>query len=95
MRRKLVWGGVLAIVGSIVFAGLAQSHNWNGPPPDPNTRGDRYVPKPPGTKSKYNFFFGPYVVPPGHDMNRVDVDVPLANGLVTSVEPARRSTPRR
>ena len=50
-------------------------------------RGDRYVPRAPGTTSKYNFWFGPYTIPPGHDLNRIDVDVPVANGLVTWAEP--------
>jgi hypothetical protein len=84
MRRQLAWGAILAIVGSIVFAGFAYSDDPSNPLTD---RGDRYVPEPPGTKSKYDFWFGPYVVPPGHDLNRIDVNVPLANGLATWIEP--------
>jgi hypothetical protein len=85
MRRQLALGGLLAIVGSIAFAGMAYSADE---PSNPlSDRGDRYVPEPPGTKSKYDFWFGPYVVPPGHDLNRIDVNIPLANGLMTWAEP--------
>ena len=53
-------------------------------------RTDRYVPKPAGTEEKVRYYFGPYTVPPGHDANRVDIDLPLANGYITSVEPGLR-----
>jgi plastocyanin len=53
-------------------------------------RGDRYIPKPAGTREKLHFWFGPYVVPAGHDLNRVDVDLPLANGMITQIAPGVR-----
>jgi len=86
MRRLLARAAVAAVAGSIAVASLAYS---NDPGPlDPVTqRGDRYVPEPPGTKSNYDFWFGPYTVPPGHDLNRFDVDVPLENGMATWIEP--------
>src|SRR4051794_36484934 len=89
MRRQLVWGGVLAIVCLIAGTGIAYSddHSHGSALDSLSHRGDRYAPEPPGTNSKYNFYFGPYVVPQGHDLNRIDVDVPLENGLVTWVEP--------
>jgi plastocyanin len=68
-------------------------------PPDPLVghpeqalldRGDRYVPKPAGTKEDLRFWFGPYLVPPGHDSNRFDVDVPLRDGMIVAVEPGLR-----
>ena len=50
---------------------------YSDPPDQPSDpivhRGDRYQPEPAGTKSNYNFWFGPYTVPPGHDPNRIDV----------------------
>jgi hypothetical protein len=89
MRRLFTRAALAAIVGSIAVVGIAYSHDHeHGDPLDPVLhRGDRYIPQPPGTKSKYNFWFGPYVVPPGHDLNRIDVDVPLGNGMVTWIEP--------
>jgi polyvinyl alcohol dehydrogenase (cytochrome) len=53
-------------------------------------RGDRYVPKPAGTVSTYTWYFGPYVVPPGQDMNRADIELPTQNGFLLSVEPSMR-----
>ena len=47
--------------------------------------GDRFVPKPPGTVEHLKFFYGPYAVPPGNDMNRFDVDLPLRNGFVEGI----------
>jgi plastocyanin len=53
-------------------------------------RADRYKWQPPGTQEKLRFYFGPYLVPPGHDANRVDVDLPLRDGFIVSVEPGMR-----
>ena len=53
-------------------------------------KGDRFVPKAAGTKEKLRFWFGPYVVPPGHDANRVDLELPLINGFMLSAEPGLR-----
>ena len=55
------------------------------------TRGDRYVPQPAGTKKSYSFWFGPYAVPPGHDANRVDLELPLEDGYIIAVEPGMRN----
>jgi polyvinyl alcohol dehydrogenase (cytochrome) len=53
-------------------------------------KSDRYQPKPPGTTERLSFVYGPYVVPPGHDMNRVDLDLPPNDGFMQSVEPGMR-----
>jgi plastocyanin len=42
------------------------------------------VPRAPGTLSQLQLTYGPFVVPPGHDLNRVVVDVPLRGGFVTA-----------
>ena len=39
-------------------------------------KSDHYIPKPAGTKETIRFWYGPYVVPPGWDANRVDLDIP-------------------
>jgi plastocyanin len=63
---------------------------------DPNARnpvtdrGDRYEPKPPGTVEKLSFFYGPYTMPAGWDANRVDIDLPVQNGMIITVEPSLR-----
>jgi plastocyanin len=60
-------------------------------PPSPSQpltdRGDRFVPKPPGTKEDLHFWYGPYTVPPGHDLNRIDLDLPVASGYIVTVAP--------
>ncbi|MDX6664832.1 MAG: hypothetical protein QOG68_1038 [Solirubrobacteraceae bacterium] len=53
-------------------------------------RGDRYIPKPAGTVENLTFYFGPYLIPPGHDMNRPDLELPLQNGFMLSVKPSLR-----
>jgi hypothetical protein len=53
-------------------------------------RGDQFVPKPPGTEEDLRFYYGPYVVPPGWDANRVDLTLPVSNGMVVSIEPGMR-----
>jgi plastocyanin len=53
-------------------------------------RGDQYVPKAPGTTENLRFYFGPYTVPPGHDANRVDLELPMRNGFILAIEPGMR-----
>src|SRR4051794_40986218 len=53
-------------------------------------RGDQYVPKEPGTVENLRFYFGPYTVPPGHDANRVDLELPMRNGFILAIEPGMR-----
>lgn len=54
------------------------------------SRGDRYKPKPAGTIEDLRLYFGPYVVPPGWDANRIDLDLPPLKGYILSVEPGMR-----
>ncbi len=56
-------------------------------------RGDRYVPAPPGTVKKMRFWYGPYTMPAGWDANRVDLDIPVHNGMIISIEPELRINP--
>ena len=50
----------------------------------------RYVPKQAGTEEQLRVWFGPYVVAPGHDANRFDLELPMRDGFVTTVEPGMR-----
>ncbi|HYF28732.1 MAG TPA: hypothetical protein VD931_23525 [Baekduia sp.] len=74
----------------VVPAAGAQAPGTGDPMEALTTRGDRYQPKPPGTVEDLKFWFGPYVVPPGWDANRFDLDLPLANGHILSIEPGMR-----
>ncbi|HVL89622.1 MAG TPA: hypothetical protein VM841_05230 [Actinomycetota bacterium] len=49
--------------------------------------GNRYVPAPPGTVQDLSYVFGPYVIPPGQDSNRITVDLPLTTGFIVAIAP--------
>ena len=90
-------GGLAATLCATVLlllpgaGGTALADQTNINPLDPVLDiGDRFVPRPPGTKEKLKFFYGPYPIPPGWDMNRIDLTLPLRSGMVTSVEPGMR-----
>ncbi len=78
--------------------GHGGGHDGGGMPPaepynplDPILdRGDQFVPKPAGTKETLKFYYGPYEIPPGWDANRVDLTLPVRNGMITQVEPGMR-----
>jgi plastocyanin len=73
--------------------GHTHSHDagpGGGPLKPIKKKSDRYTPKPPGTTERLSFVYGPYTVPPGHDMNRVDLDLPPSGGFMQSVEPGMR-----
>lgn len=83
--------GVAALSLSGIGGGSALADDPNIHPLDPiKALGDSFVPRPPGTKEKLKFFYGPYVIPPGWDANRIDLALPLRSGMVTSVEPGMR-----
>jgi plastocyanin len=83
--------GVACVALTALGAASAPTFAQDPNPLDPIIhRGDRYIPKPAGTREKLHFWFGPYVVPAGHDLNRVDVDLPLANGMITQIAPGVR-----
>ena len=48
---------------------------------------DRYPPQPPGTQKDLSFYFGPFHVPAGQDLNRITFDLPLHNGFYTAIAP--------
>ena len=71
-----------------VTAGVARSDDPPGSPSDPVTqRGDQFVPKPAGRTEDLHFWYGPYAVSPGNDSNRFDINLPMRNSFVLSVEP--------
>jgi plastocyanin len=67
---------------------------------DPTIRGDplqplqdrvnQVAPKPPGTVEDLKLWFGPYLVPPGWDANRLDLHLPMQNGFILAIEPGMR-----
>jgi hypothetical protein len=78
---------VLVALGGGSAAAQDQIDDYNPLQPVAD-KSSQLLPKPPGTEEKLKYWYGPYVVPPGWDANRVDLTVPLTNGMVISVEPA-------
>ena len=95
MRRLVAIAGLSVIAAiAVVPAVSADDDGDAGGSANPLTpaveRSSRFVPKPAGTKETLKFWFGPYTVPPGHDANRVDVDLPVQNGFIVSIEPGMK-----
>ncbi|MFN2614641.1 MAG: hypothetical protein ABR552_07475 [Actinomycetota bacterium] len=47
----------------------------------------RYVPHEIGKPVDLHYLFGPYIVPPGQDSNRITVDIPAETGFIVAVAP--------
>jgi plastocyanin len=82
----------------LLATGASGQSNMNEPPDEAGddpiaNRGDRYVPEPPGTVKKMRFWYGPYTMPAGWDANRVDLDLPVHDGMIIAVEPELRINP--
>ncbi len=59
----------------------------DGSPLNPANRLARLASQPPGTEHTYCIFYGPYTIPPGHDLSRVDLDLALTDGFVVAGGP--------
>ena len=55
-------------------------------PVTPQQFGDRFVPRLPGVQRDMTFFYGPFTIPPGQDINRVTLDVPVQGGFLVDVQ---------
>jgi len=91
VNRVMAIGAAAAMAVSIAGATAVQADD---PPRQPQEavpeKMKRFESKPAGTKETLKYYFGPYVVPPGHDANRVDIDLPVHDGYIVSVEPGMR-----
>ena len=76
-------GGIVTLlVGALFIAPGAHAQT------EPvSERGDQFAAKEAGTVEKLRFWYGPYAVPPGNDYNRFDLNLPVRNGYVLSIEP--------
>ena len=72
-------GGMLALVAAATPA-QAQDNPFAD-------KGDQFFPKETGKVEKLRFWYGPYAVPPGNDYNRFDLNLPVRDGYVLSIEP--------
>jgi plastocyanin len=89
-RRIAVGLACTALAATGLSASASSGSSVNDPLEPIVHRGDRYVPKPAGTVEDMKFWFGPYHVPPGHDANRVDIDLPIRDGFILAIEPGMR-----
>lgn len=53
----------------------------------PENRAMAWMPQPPGTKKWITLDYGPYVINPGSDFSRMDVEIAGASGYAVSFEP--------
>ena len=59
----------------------------DGSPLNPANRISRLASQPAGSEKTYCVFFGPYTIPPGHDLSRVDLDLALTDGFIVAGGP--------
>lgn len=90
--RKAILGAVLTVAALSVLAPAAApaagAHPCEGLSPlDAEARLARYEPQTPGTERSYCLFYGPYTIPPGHDLSRVDLDLSLSDGFLVAGGP--------
>lgn len=78
MRKHLV----IVLTGLLVLA-LTPS----APADDRGSGAERYLPRPAGVEKELTFRFGPFLIPPGQDFNRITVDLPIHGGYVTFIAP--------
>jgi hypothetical protein len=93
MLRRLVVAGLVAFCGlSITSVAMADDDDPDKGHPErvPGYKLQRFQSQPAGTQEHQRWWFGPYTVAPGHDMNRVDVDLPMHDGFIISVAPHMR-----
>lgn len=86
--------GRAGFLAAIAFAATLQighaapgAGGCDGSPLDPANRISRLAAQSPGTEKTYCVFYGPYTIPPGHDLSRVDVDLALADGFIVAGGP--------
>lgn len=82
MRKTIITVLVIAaFTAPVALAGLATEGVG------PYDIAERYLPRPAGIQKDMSFTFGPFVIPPGQDNNRISLDLPLHNGFFTAIAP--------
>jgi plastocyanin len=93
MLRRLVVAGLAVLSGLLLTSvALADDDDPDRGHPEriPIYKVQRFSPQPAGTQEHQRWWFGPYTIPQGHDMNRVDLDLPTQSGFIISVAPHLR-----
>lgn len=89
MRRVL---SAVALLATMLFfpspSGSSTDVCEGVAPTDPSNLNRRVEQRPAGTIEEYCLFYGPYTIPPGHDLSRLDIDVSLARGFILGGGPS-------
>ena len=82
--RKLVI--VLLAVASVAAATPTAFGLVENDAVTPQELSDRFVPRLPGVQREMTFYYGPFTIPPGQDINRVTADIPVQGGFLVDVQ---------
>lgn len=80
-NRKLIVVGIIGLLGIVAVAPIVAGTL------DPTAIVQRDIPRSAGVEKKMDFFFGPYVIPPGQDAQKISIDLPVQNGFITAIAP--------
>lgn len=84
MRRILLVAVALLTVATVIApAGAGERDVAQLITESPN----RYTAREVGKPVDLHYLFGPYVIPPGQDSNRITVDIPLNDGFIVAIAP--------
>ncbi|MFA5944785.1 MAG: hypothetical protein WC876_10005 [Candidatus Thermoplasmatota archaeon] len=62
-------------------------HAPSDEPVSPTQMFDRFEERPAGVERQMRFLYGPFPIPPGQDLNRVTLELPVREGFMTTVSP--------
>ncbi|MEA3165478.1 MAG: hypothetical protein QOJ26_335, partial [Thermoplasmata archaeon] len=63
-------------------------HTPSDEPVSPMQLFDRFEERPAGIEREMRFLYGPFAIPPGQDLNRVTLELPVRAGFMTAVAPS-------
>lgn len=89
MHKRNVLHKLLVTLTILVMsaAALPAAQGDDDPEPvEPQDLAERFLPRTPGVEREMTFFYGPFTIPPGQDINRVTLDVPVQGGFLTDVQ---------
>lgn len=65
----------------------ADPHEPDDRPVSPLQTFERFEAREPGIEREMRFLYGPFTIPPGQDLNRITLDLPVQEGFLTAVSP--------
>lgn len=87
MNRTATKVSVIALaIATLLATHVPTALGHEDEPVTPQELADRFVPRAPGVERSMTFYYGPFTIPPGQDINRVTADVPVQGGFLTSVQ---------